>query len=125
MFKRNVFFGALAKAALIASNNGKKAALAAVAAANLMSITVKFLMKQYAKYANQRPPLTRLLLLLLLVVDLIAFCHIQQGSCSCSRLALVKVPAHKAKGADGLSRLPSRAGRHINRQLSNGQERNL
>lgn len=84
-----------------------------------MSITVKFLMKQYAKYANQRPPLTRLLLLLLLVVDLIAFCHIQQGSCSCSRLALVKVPAHKAKGADGLS------GRHINRQLSNGQERNL
>lgn len=100
--------------------------LAAVAAAaNLMSITVKFLMKQYAKYANQRPPLTRLLLLLLLVVDLIAFCHIQRGSCSCSRLALVKVPAHKAKGADGLSRLPSRAGRHINRQLSNGQERNL
>lgn len=96
-----------------------------------MSITVKFLMKQYAKYANQRPPLTSLLLLLL--VDLIAFCHIQRGSCS-SRLALVKVAAHKAKGADGFVEAPEapeapeasrQAGRHINRQLSNGQERNL
>lgn len=69
-------------------------------------------MKQYAKYASQRPPLTSLLLLLLLLllVDLIAFCHIQRGSCS-SRLALVKVAAHKAKGADGLSRLPRQAGR--------------
>lgn len=104
LFKRNVFSGPGEGSFDCLEQWGS---LAALAAANLMSITVKFLMKQYAKYANQRPPLTRLLLL---VVDLIAFCHIQRGSCSCSRLALVKVPAHKAKGADGLSRLPSRAG---------------